>query len=615
MPTVVDVSPTLSNASLESPTQFPSGRMLSLASSDDGMLVFAGSLSSDIWVSEDGGASFEQITWPQPAAGQFGVPGAIGGYCVVSIAVAPDSARWLVERSPRFLADITGDGRADIVGFGESGVWTALSNGDGTFADAARRPGGFRHRGGRLAGRQASTLPGRHHRRRARRHRRLRRRRRLRRARQRRRHLRRRRSSSSTISATTAGGWRIDKHPRFLADITGDGRADIIGFGDAGVYVAPQQRRRQLPVPTRHRPRRLRPRRRRLARRQASALPGRHHRRRPRRHHRLRRRRRLRRARQRRRHLRRPRSSSSTISATSRRLAHRQAPAPPRRHHRRRPRRHRRLRRRGRLDVALSNGDGTLPVPTPSRPRRLRPRRRRLARRQASALRRRHHRQTGAPTSSASATPASDVALSNGDGTFTAAQLRHRRLRLRRRRLARRPTPTARLADITRRRSRRHRRLRRRRRLRRHAVPAEAAFRVRASSLPTSATKRSSSRSPGTIARRMTRHLALERTVGGPGRVSMPFPNRPGAAPATAGELAWAPGPRPWCTPRAERHSRSAGTAARRSPTSSPRGRGSSGSTTSRRGTPPEGLSRRSSTRSVTAACSSRSTAGRLDRG
>ena len=39
-----------------------------------------------------------------------------------------------------------------------------------------------------------------------------------------------------------AGGWRVDKHPRFLADMTGDGRKDIVGFGDAGVYVAAQQR-------------------------------------------------------------------------------------------------------------------------------------------------------------------------------------------------------------------------------------------------------------------------------------------------------------------------------------------------------------------------------------
>jgi hypothetical protein len=38
--------------------------------------------------------------------------------------------------------------------------------------------------------------------------------------------------------AYNAGGWRVDMHPRFLADVTGDGHADIIGFGDAGVYVA-----------------------------------------------------------------------------------------------------------------------------------------------------------------------------------------------------------------------------------------------------------------------------------------------------------------------------------------------------------------------------------------
>jgi hypothetical protein len=34
----------------------------------------------------------------------------------------------------------------------------------------------------------------------------------------------------------TAGGWRIEKHPRFLADLTGDGRADVAGFGEAGVW-------------------------------------------------------------------------------------------------------------------------------------------------------------------------------------------------------------------------------------------------------------------------------------------------------------------------------------------------------------------------------------------
>ena len=87
---------------------------------------------------------------------------------------------WRVDKHPRFLADITGDGRADIVGFGDAGVWTALSNGDGSFQPAqfVQAEFGFDQ------------------------------------------------------------GWRVDKHPRFLADITGDGRADIVGFGDAGVWTA-----------------------------------------------------------------------------------------------------------------------------------------------------------------------------------------------------------------------------------------------------------------------------------------------------------------------------------------------------------------------------------------
>ena len=40
---------------------------------------------------------------------------------------------WRVDKHPRFVADLTGDGKADIVGFGDAGVWTARSNGDGSF--------------------------------------------------------------------------------------------------------------------------------------------------------------------------------------------------------------------------------------------------------------------------------------------------------------------------------------------------------------------------------------------------------------------------------------------------------------------------------------------------
>ena len=90
------------------------------------------------------------------------------------------SSGWRVEKHPRFLADITGDGKADIVGFGEAGVFVALSNGDGSF--------------------QAPRFV--------------------------------------LADFGVKSGWRVEKHPRFLADITGDGRADLVGFGDAGVFVA-----------------------------------------------------------------------------------------------------------------------------------------------------------------------------------------------------------------------------------------------------------------------------------------------------------------------------------------------------------------------------------------
>jgi hypothetical protein len=88
---------------------------------------------------------------------------------------------WRVDMHPRFLADLTGDGRADIVGFGNDGVWVALNNGNGTF--------------------QTPVL-------------------------------------AVTNFGYNAGGWRVDMHPRLLADVSGDGRADIIGFGNDGVWVS-----------------------------------------------------------------------------------------------------------------------------------------------------------------------------------------------------------------------------------------------------------------------------------------------------------------------------------------------------------------------------------------
>src|SRR5437867_907858 len=86
----------------------------------------------------------------------------------------------LLDALPIFLADLTGDGRADIVGFGNDGVWVALNNGNGTF--------------------QAPQMV--------------------------------------TDLGSNNSGWRVYQHPRCLADLTGDGRADIVGFGNDGVWVA-----------------------------------------------------------------------------------------------------------------------------------------------------------------------------------------------------------------------------------------------------------------------------------------------------------------------------------------------------------------------------------------
>ena len=88
---------------------------------------------------------------------------------------------WRVDRHPRMLAPLTRSRCADIVGFGDAGVYVAYNNGDGTF-----RPAEF-------------VIPD---------------------------------------LGYEAGGWRVDRHPRLLAVLTPSGCADIVGFGNAGVYVA-----------------------------------------------------------------------------------------------------------------------------------------------------------------------------------------------------------------------------------------------------------------------------------------------------------------------------------------------------------------------------------------
>ncbi|MHA7962365.1 FG-GAP-like repeat-containing protein [Streptomyces sp. L500] len=118
-------------------------------------------------------------------AGKFAPTG--GKLALKAFGHGQQAGGWLADKHPRFLADTTGDGRLDIIGFHDDGVWVSLQDEEGKFAPIADEPvlRAFGH-------------------------------------------------------SEEAGGWLAGKHPRFLADTTGDGRLDIIGFHDDGVWVSLQ---------------------------------------------------------------------------------------------------------------------------------------------------------------------------------------------------------------------------------------------------------------------------------------------------------------------------------------------------------------------------------------
>ena len=87
---------------------------------------------------------------------------------------------WNNEEHVRTTADINGDTKQDIVAFGDHGVWVAMANGTGFDSPQL----------------------------------------------------------VLTEFAILAGGWRVDRHPRFMVDVNKDTKDDIVGFGYEGIWIS-----------------------------------------------------------------------------------------------------------------------------------------------------------------------------------------------------------------------------------------------------------------------------------------------------------------------------------------------------------------------------------------
>ena len=137
---------------------------------------------------------------------------------------------WRIDKHPRLVGDFDGDGKDDIVAFGDNNVNVMLSEGD-TFSDADWHGGLVYNDGWRVNkhprmvgdfdgdgkddiiafGNDAVAVGI---------------------------------SSGSSFNSATwhydktySKGWRVQKHPRLVGDFDGDGKDDIVAFGDNNVSV------------------------------------------------------------------------------------------------------------------------------------------------------------------------------------------------------------------------------------------------------------------------------------------------------------------------------------------------------------------------------------------